>query len=230
LKQLVIDTATYSGGAGIFNNYQTLGMFYLNVTQTYSQRLLFQIYSLLESLNLSLKDLDAVTFSRGPGTFTGLRIGLSTAKTLAFCQNIPLIMPSTLAAYAWAVSTKGYVAPLLDARKKEVFAALYKNTSHSQQTLINPTVIGLNDFLSMLPRRRHIYFTGPGSIQNNTFIKKQLREYAHFVGEETFLQFIPALAYLGYTHYQQKDFTDIITGEPLYIRRSDAEIAKDSQS
>ncbi len=226
MKQLVIDTASYNGGVGIIENERILGIFYLNVPLTHSQRLLHQVYSLLQSLNLSVSDLNAVTFSMGPGTFTGLRIGLATAKSLSFCLEIPLLMVPTLEAYAMAIPGKGFKAPLLDARKKEVFAALYEDENQEFRPLIKPTVISINDFLASLPGNQTIHFFGSGAQVYKTVIEKTLGNYACFTAEDILMRVIPALGNLGYKRFKNKEFADIISAEPYYIRRSDAEIAK----
>lgn len=229
IKQLVIDTAAYNGGIGLFENDKILGISYLNVPQTYSQRILYQIHTLMESMNLSFHDIDAVTFSMGPGSFTGLRIGLAVSKTLTFCLNIPLLMVSTLEAYAMSIPQNGFVAPLLDARKKEVFAALYEKKEGACTAIVVPKVTSIEHFISDLPQNKPVHFIGSGSTLYKEFIEENTGENSFFAGEETLLQVIPSLAALGYKKFKNNEFADTIFSEPFYIRRSEAEIAKDKK-
>ncbi len=129
-----IDTATVTAGAAIVcgepktkESYQVLAEFSLNTGKTHSQRFLPMVQSLLQAAEMQLADMDAIAVTVGPGSFTGLRIGLSTAKAWAQALNKPIYAIDTLAALAATVEYDGLVCSLLDARKQQVYTALFES-------------------------------------------------------------------------------------------------------
>lgn len=126
MKVLAIDAAGKSLSLAVAEPDKLLASAVLNVGLTHSQRLLPLLSSLLDAAALSLADIDLIAVTNGPGSFTGLRIGLATAKGLAAGRNLPLLTVSTLEAEAYAARGMGaYICPLLDARRNEVYTALY---------------------------------------------------------------------------------------------------------
>lgn len=126
MKVLGIDAAGKSLSLAVAEEDKLIAEVKLNVGLTHSQRLLPMLKSLLEGAALDLADIDMVAVVNGPGSFTGLRIGIATAKGLAEGQGIPLLTVSTLESEAYAVRGMGaYICPMSDARRNEVYAALY---------------------------------------------------------------------------------------------------------
>ena len=110
----------------------------------HSESLIPSLNWLLSSVKLSLKDVSAVAFSAGPGAFTGLRVGLSTAKGLSFSEDIPLVMVPTLDAIAYRMAfCKENLCVLLDARRKEVYASIYDVSDGSPESLYGPKALSV---------------------------------------------------------------------------------------
>ena len=129
---LALETSTHSGGAAVLRdesgNLSLIGSVSFTTKQLYSQRLLPSVDWLLDRTNIAVANLDIIGISVGPGSFTGLRIGLSVAKALAYASNSKIIGVSTLEALAVRASGAGdaIVCPMLDARQGQVYAGLFQ--------------------------------------------------------------------------------------------------------
>ncbi len=125
-KILGIDAAGKGLSLAVAEGDKLLASACLNVGLTHSQRLLPVLAAMLDAAALTIQDIDLIAVTNGPGSFTGLRIGLATAKGLAEGRGIKLLPVSTLEAEAYAVRHMGaYICPVLDARRNEVYTALY---------------------------------------------------------------------------------------------------------
>lgn len=142
MRIIAIDTATAAACAAIAavkdGKAGLLGHFTLTVGLTHSQRFLPLTEALLASCDLRLQDMDAISVTIGPGSFTGLRIGMATAKAWAQALSLPVIAVKTTDALAWANSWEGLTCPLLDARKGEVYCALYHRSEEIWPTQAMP--------------------------------------------------------------------------------------------
>src|SRR5512142_2291842 len=129
MKVLGIDTSTMMGAVGIVDGEELIAELRTNVSVTHSERLMLHVDGLLKSARLTLSDIDGFAVTVGPGSFTGLRIGLAAVKGLAYGTRKPVAGVSTLDVLADNLPYCKYqVCPVLDARKKMVYAAIYKPT------------------------------------------------------------------------------------------------------
>ena len=127
MRVLGIDTSSLLGGVAILDNETLLAESRLNVAVAHSERLMGEMDRMLRHSDLTVKDIDVFAVAVGPGSFTGLRVGLSTVKGLVYATGRPMVAVPTLEALAWNVPFCRYqVCPLLDARKGEVYAGLFK--------------------------------------------------------------------------------------------------------
>lgn len=124
---LAIESSSHVASVAILEGDVLLGEFTLNHPKTHSQKLMPMLESLMAALDLKVADLDAIAVTVGPGSFTGVRIGLATAKALAQPFNLPLIPVSSLKAVAQGFQGfSGYICPIMDARKNEIYAGCYQ--------------------------------------------------------------------------------------------------------
>lgn len=126
MKILGIDTSTPIGSVGLIEGDDFIAEHTLNITQAHSSRLMPAIDQVLKWGDLTVHDLDACAVGIGPGSFTGVRIGVGTAKSLCYAIKKPIIGVSTLEAIAYNLRyTNGLICPILDARRDEVYGAVF---------------------------------------------------------------------------------------------------------
>ena len=148
---LNIETSTKSCSISIYNN----GDFLACKEETkeefiHSKKLILFIVDIIKDANININDLDAVAISSGPGSYTGLRIGTSTAKGLCYAMDIPLISVSTLKAMAYGIAKKynyNLFCPMIDARRMEVYSAIYDKDNNTIRK-INADIVDENTYNS----------------------------------------------------------------------------------
>jgi len=127
MRVLAVETSTLAGGAALLDGDLVVGEYVLDVSATHSERLMGAVDRLLTDVGWTVRDLEGLAVSVGPGSFTGLRLGLSTVKGLALALAIPIAAVPTLDAMAALLPFAALpVCPVLDARKREVYASLYR--------------------------------------------------------------------------------------------------------
>lgn len=188
----------------------------LNNGYTHAENLHLFINKVLKNNQLSPIDLAAVSVSKGPGSYTGLRIGFSAAKGLAYALNIPLISIDTLQTLASLAKEKEnqdvLFCPLIDARRMEVYSAIYDTHLNCIQT---PTALILNEeSISNFPKDKTICFFGDGMPKAKELL--QSLNNVRFI--EGILPSAKALVSLAFQKYTNKDFADIAYSEPFYLK------------
>lgn len=158
---LGIETSTRQGGVAIIGEDRVVCETVLNVEVTHSERLLPAVDRALGEARISLEGLGGIAVSIGPGSFTGLRIGLSTAKGLAYATGLPLVGVPTLEAMAWALpAARWQVCPVLDARKQEVYAAVFRHEPEGLRRLTDDAALAPEDLCRLI--RNRTLFLGDG--------------------------------------------------------------------
>jgi tRNA threonylcarbamoyladenosine biosynthesis protein TsaB len=222
---LGIETATSLGSIALVTESEVIAEYTLNIRRTHSERLMGMIARLLSDTDVALTDLDGIAVSIGPGSFTGLRIGLSTAKGLCFANTLPLTAVPTLEAMASRMCFARYpVCPLLDARKQEVYAAIYDVSDGAVREALAPGTISIEDLLKQIPRPA--IFSGDGSTIFRDPIREKLGDDAFFVPSDAAHPDAAAVARLGLSAFRKGEHAEFFGLEPIYLRRSEAEIKK----
>lgn len=223
---LGIETATLVEGLALLDESGVVASSVRRVKKGHAEHLLPTLERMLSDVHLSTGHLDAIAVSIGPGSFTGLRIGLSTAKGLCFAEGIPLIAVPTLEALASrAPFCHLPVCPMLDARKKEVYTALYDTSRGDVQVRMDPRAISPKAFLNALSGP--VLFLGEGATVYRDLILEILGERAYFVPPELFQPWAPAVARLGLARLRRGEIADLRETEPLYLRKSEAELTEE---
>lgn len=170
------------------------------------------INELLTRNNFSIKELEAIGVCIGPGSYTGLRIGLATAKGLSYALNIPLIPMDTLSVIAIAVKEEAtdFICPLIDARRMEVFTALYDK----ELNLVSAPVALIIDEKSYAEQllNHKILFCGNGSKKLQNIISNKNAYFTETATDATHLSF------LSFKMFKKKEFSDFAYLEPFYIK------------
>ena len=228
MKILAIDTSTMLGGIAIMDESLLIAESRLNVKSTHSERLMTEIEHCLKQSGIKISDIDVFAVATGPGSFTGLRIGLSTVKGFSYATGKQIVSVPTLEALAWNFPYSRYpVCTMLDARKKEVYAALFKWEGENFTRLINETSAKPEEFardaLSVTRDERFI-FAGEGAALYRDKIIEAMGEKAIFASPEKTVPSPANVAVLGLKKAKAGEFSEPISLIPMYIRKSEAEV------
>lgn len=163
MKTMIVDTSSSTASVAIFNQQVLIGEFLLNTPNTHSQKLMPLIESLLTMLHLKIKEFDLIIACEGPGSFTGVRIGLSTVKAFSQPFNIPLITETSLAMLASGLRYfDGIIVPIIDAKRSDVYFG-EMTWEKGGLVKINEDVMALPDLLEYIKEtypNRKIMFVG----------------------------------------------------------------------
>ena len=211
---LCIETSTRNCSISLFESNKIIS-FKENLSEKYShsEMLTVLIKSMLEEKKVSINDLDAIAVSKGPGSYTGLRIGVSTAKGLCYGLNIPLISVSTLHAMTYQginLVKSNYYCPMIDARRLEVYAAVFD----SKANLVRDIQADIVDEVTYsLFLEKKVVFFGDGSSKCKSLIN---HENAIFLDE-----IYPSAKNMGaiaFNSFISKDYEDLAYFEPFYLK------------
>ncbi len=213
MNLLSVDTSSDCGSIAVLSGGRVLGEIRLANSIHHSERLFRSIEYLFQEIELTLNEIDIFAAARGPGSFTGLRVGLSAMEGFAFARKKAAIGVSTLAATAWQIkSTNGLISPVLDARRSEIYAALYRRQGEELIELCAPTVLKTAQWLSTLPAEP-IVFCG-----NAVGVMKP------GIAERSEWEVMPVSSYLATAVAEISVTSGREPLEPLYVRPLDAEV------
>ena len=213
---LAIETATKICSVGLFKDDELLLLKEEKGDYSHAENLADFASKLLIEGNLSVKDLSAIVVSKGPGSYTGLRIGVSFAKGLCYALKIPLISIDTLYALALGWVEGGntevdLICPMIDARRMEVYSAIYNSNLQGFKS-ISADIIEENSYRELLQDKTAV-FIGDGAEKCENLLKGQNRT---FRGD-----FLPSASYLGkegYRKFQESEIEDVAYFEPFYLK------------
>lgn len=192
--------------------------------QNHAEKITLFIDEVMKEANVAYKDLDAVAVSKGPGSYTGLRIGVSTAKGLCYAMEKPLIAIDTLEAMAWGFrnsqqsivnsqqSESIILCPMIDARRMEVYSAFF-NEKLERTTETEALIIDENSFME-LKQNHHLYLFGDGADKLFTLFEKE----ENITVVEKFHCSAAYMATLAEKALKEKDFVDTAYFEPFYLK------------
>lgn len=220
---LAVDTTTFSGSVALLDNVRLISEVSLDSSSTYSERLLSSIHFMLQTSGQEIRDVEAFALAIGPGSFTGIRIGLSTVKSFAYASGKSIAPVSTLKALAFKLRLpqSRLLCPLLDAKKGEIYAALFESKGGVLEEIISQGVYSPDHFFSLLPTHRIISFIGNGISLYQDKIFQYLRDKSRFPSRSHFIA--NEVGLLGYEMLKKNKGLEYRKVEPLYFRKSQAE-------
>jgi tRNA threonylcarbamoyladenosine biosynthesis protein TsaB len=224
MKVLGIDTSTSCGSVGLIDDGEVISDYLLAIPVTHSERLLGGVEFVLREARCSIGNIDGWAIALGPGSFTGLRIGVSTVKGLAFATGKPVAGVSSLDVLASQIApTQHPICPILDARKKEVYTALYRYEEGS-------SLKRQSDYQAIRPENlvkkitEPTIFLGDGVKTYRDFLLNSLSSLAMFPPAPLHLSHGSMVAKLGFELLQKGEHLSLSAFSPLYIRPSEAEM------
>lgn len=151
MKILGIDTSTQVASAAIIDENIVIAEFTINTKKTHSQKIMPMIENMLFDLDIDVSEIDRIAVANGPGSFTGVRIGVTVAKGLAHAHNTEIVTMSTLAAMAFNYVDSDYiVCPIIDARRDQVYSAVYTFESGKANVKLEDDIIMMDDLIEKL--------------------------------------------------------------------------------
>lgn len=225
MRLLGIETSTHSGSVAIVDGDTILGEIFLNVGPTHSERLLPMVDWLLRAAGMKRNDLEGIAVSRGPGSFTSLRVGISTAKGMAFSLGIPIVGVSSLEVLSRNLLHTPYaICSIIDARRKQVYAALFRCIGDEPIRLKEDCLTGPAELIEMISE--DTIFVGNGAVLYRDLIEKCLGDQAMFCTSSFNFPKASHCAEAAMHKMGGDNKGETFQFSPLYLSKADAEITK----
>jgi len=218
---LNIETATKNCSVSISKEGKTIALKELNDgNYSHAEKLHKLIEQVVLEAKIELSDLKAIAVSKGPGSYTGLRIGVSAVKGLCFALDIPMISVNTLQSLALSVSIdKGYKIPLLDARRMEVYSQVF-NDKNEKIRDVHAEIIDSDSFSEFLNADK-VYFFGDGAEKC-----KEIITHKNAVFIDGKFPSAKEMSVISYEKYGKNEFEDVAYFEPFYLKEFIGGISK----
>lgn len=223
MKILALDTSTLMATCAIIDGDILLGEYSLNQDMSHSEKLVPMIKEMLDSLGLKIEDIDLYGVSTGPGSFTGLRIGVATIRGFAHLFDKPLVGVPTLEGLAFNLPYNQIIVPMIDARRDRVYTGIYSFVDGKITTIMEPDVLEIDNLLKILEKYEKMVVNGDGSVLYKERIQSSLKGKVMFstIGQNSCrASSIGELALIKYNEGHRDDYYTLI---PDYLRPSQAE-------
>jgi len=223
MRILALDTATKICSVAILDDQSILAEAASVSTQTHAIHLIEMIHKVVGMAGLALSEIEGFAVGRGPGSFTGLRIGISTIKALSVATGKPVVGVSNLDALAMQAAASGaMICPLMDARKGEVYFSRYRCENGNLQKIVPARVAPLDEALAAI--QTACVFIGEAARIYRKKISEKVGPYASFAVPDQNIIRASTIARLSLNRFRQANTDNIILLVPDYIRKSDAQL------
>lgn len=220
MKILAIDTSSFPASVAICDDGVILGEYVIRNQRKHSQNIMVMTERLLSDLSIDISEIDVFAVTTGPGSFTGLRIGISTVRALAQAVKKPVVSINTLKVLAYNMSfTDCIVVPMLDARRDEVFTAAYEFKNNEVKEVTEPCIMTINEIADKYEGQKTVLL-GDGVIVHHNELKELGFEFAPPQLMETRASALCVAVMDAVSNNEQSDYNGVI---PLYLRKSQAE-------
>ncbi len=225
MKILAIDSSGLVASVAVVTEERLLAEYTVNNKKTHSQTLLPMLDEIVKILELELKEIDAIAVAGGPGSFTGLRIGSSTAKGLGLVLNKPIINIPTVDALAYNLyGTDRLICPIMDARRNQVYTGIYGYNKEGFLILVPQKAVGIEEIAAEINQMgREVIFLGDGVEVYEDKLREIMAVPFSFAPVHLSKQRAAAVGALGIIYYKKGIVENADTHEPTYLRLSQAE-------
>ena len=220
---LSMDSSSLVTTVALLKDEHLLGEFTLNFKREHSVILMEKIEMLLKDCNIDISEVDGFVVSKGPGSFTGLRIGMATVKGLSMGSNKPYLSISSLDALAYSlVNFDGIICPIIDALRDSVFTCMYKSSNGELSKIIDYSALSLDELVEVLQQKDEpVIFTGDGVYKYKEYLLEKLPN-AKFAPNHLSVVRASALGELGMELLRKGQYDDM-KSSPLYLKKPQAE-------
>ncbi|OPJ56031.1 tRNA (adenosine(37)-N6)-threonylcarbamoyltransferase complex dimerization subunit type 1 TsaB [Alkalithermobacter paradoxus] len=224
MKILGIDTSSQVATVAIMDEDKLIAEYTINYKKNHSENLMPMISEIFRSCDMKVDDIDLIGVCIGPGSFTGLRIGVATAKAIAHVRNIPIAPVNSLEALAFNMNfSKGIICPIIDAQRSDVYTSKYTWESNTLVSIEEMSVKNIDDLIDELnDRYDEIVLLGEGVDIHREKLNKLGNIY--IAPNSHKLSKASSVCQIALQKYESGDTLDYKKVEPLYIRKSQAEV------
>ena len=226
MKILGIDTSTKFCNLGLIEDEEILIECTINdLKNKHSSTLVPAIKNILKRADLKIEEMNGIAVSIGPGSFTGLRIGLCVAKGLCYARSLPLLGIPTLDAMAFPFKEIPYlICPIIESNKDEIYDAVFRGGTNLHKVIDYKCEDIQSLLLRLFPLKEKIIFLGDGVKKYQDIIKEKISKDALFINSRLNLPVATSIAFLGINKLKKGEKDNISTISPFYLRKSEAEI------
>jgi tRNA threonylcarbamoyl adenosine modification protein YeaZ len=230
MKVLGIDTSSQNASIAIIDNEKLIAEYTINTKKTHSQKLMPMIEEMFKASDMKIDEIDLIGICIGPGSFTGLRIGMATAKAIAHVRNIPIVGVNSLESLAFNMNlSKFTIFPIIDAQRNQVYTSGYTWENNKFKSLGDINVISIDELVENIKNGSdEVIFLGEAvNLYKETFenIKNiNIAPSSHNISRAS------SLCQLAINKYNNNiDIHNCYTINPMYIRKSQAEVQYDEK-
>lgn len=226
MKILAIETSGLVSSVALAEDDNIIAEFSTNFKMTHSVTLLPMIENMLNILKIPIKEIEMIAASKGPGSFTGLRIGSSTAKGIAMALDIPIASVPTLEAMAMNIDKTDYlICPMIDARRAQAYTNLYEYIDNRIVELYKDDVLEVNEIIERIKKHsKKVVFLGDGFQVNRKMVEELMGNTDWTcANSQNSMQRASSVALLGFQYFKDNRLDNHLEHEPIYLRKSQAE-------
>lgn len=224
MKILAIDTSSEICSTSILEDDNVIDENNLDNGKTHSENLMPLVEEVLSRNSIKLADIDLIACSVGPGSFTGIRIGVSSVKAIAEVLGVPVAAVTSLETLSKNVNSQEYddvtIVSLIDARNSQVYCGIFDKNNNKKEEYIADSI---ESVITKLERYSNIIFVGNGALVHKEILTSKF-ENARF--EENYKQSAINVGKIGFKKFKENDFLNADTINPIYLRKSQAERMK----
>ena len=219
---LSMDSSSLVTTVALLRDEHVLGEFTINFKREHSVILMEKVEELLKDCEVDINDVDGFVVSKGPGSFTGLRIGMATVKGLSMGSNKPYVSISSLDALAYSlINFDGLICPIMDALRDSVFTCIYKNVDGKLTKVIDYSALSLEELATEINSKgEKVIFTGDGVYKHKDYLKRNIPN-AIFAPNHLNIIKASSLGELGMIELKNGNFDDK-NSAPLYLKKPQA--------
>lgn len=225
MKILGIESAGNTAACAISEDEILLGEYSQGHKKTHSEKLMPLIVKVLEDNSIKLEDIDVIAVSKGPGSYTGLRIGAAIAKSLAQALDIKIAAVPTMKALALNVyDTSRYIIPILDAKGGRAYSGIYLWENNKLKTVKEQFPIDIDDLINIINELdKDVLLNGDGSVKYKDILQDKIIKDVKFAPERFNALNAASINYLGYEMVRNNQLTSCYDFVPEYLRPSQAD-------
>lgn len=232
MKLIVLDSSGLVASVAIMEDDTLIGEYTINYKKTHSQTLLPMLDEVVNMTETDLESVDAIAIAKGPGSFTGLRIGSATAKGLGLALKKPIVSVPTVEALAYNLyESNGYICPIMDARRNQVYTGIYQWKDGVFTVVEDQCARSIDETIDAINQLgEHVIFLGDGVPVFKDRIKEQATVSVSFAPAHLNRQRAGAVGSLAMEYYRAGKIERAEEHQPEYLRKSQAEREREERN